>query len=113
MIFQIINTGNFNGRLDGKITHWNQESTYLEEIKENFKVVELIEKDREDWFSHKIYKEYVVKIEINTLEELLKLVDMYAEIDIATFNYFRCYSSKDADHKKDEYVIEIMDDHRE
>lgn len=110
MVFTIYNTAdNYTRKLKdcyiGKYDWNNNKRNYIDFIKDNFKIIEL--KEMEDnsknifrgsnFIEHYIL--YKVKIEINTLEELLKLNDLCSEIIIGEID--------------GEHYIEIYDDYRE
>ena len=89
----------------GKYDWNNHERKYIDFIKDNFKIVELEEKEDNsknafrgtNFIDH--YVLYKVKIEINSLEEMLKLNELWSEIIIGESN--------------GEHYIEIYDDYRE
>lgn len=110
MIFTIYNTedsyiDDLKDCYIGKYDWNNHERKYIDFIKDNFKVVELeeIEDNSKNVFrgtnfiDH--YVLYKVKIEINTLDELLKLNNLTTNIIIGESN--------------DEHYIELYDDYRE
>lgn len=110
MIFTIYNTE--DSYIDdlkecyiGKYDYHNNERGYIDFIKDNFKVVELeeIEDNSKNRFRGTNFIEhyvlYRVKIEINSLDELLKLNELWSEIIIGISN--------------GEHYIEIYDDYRE
>ncbi len=111
MIFTIFNTEDSDYVDDleecyiGKYDWHNNERGYIDFIKDNFKIVELeeIEDNSKNVFKGCNYIEhyvlYKVKIEINSLDELLKLHELNDEIIIGKLG--------------NEHYIEIYDDYRE
>lgn len=110
MIFTIYNTedsyiDDLKDCYIGKYDWNNHERKYIDFIKDNFKIVEL--KEIEDnsknvlkgcnFIEH--YVLYKVKIEINNLEELLKLNELTNNIIIGKV--------------KDDWYVELYDDYRE
>ena len=107
MIFTIFNTADsyrYDELYIGKYDWNNDERKYIDFIKDNFKIVELEEiKNKKNPFENvnfiKNYIVYKVKIEIDNLDELLKLNNICSEIIISK--------------KAKDYFIEIYDDYRE